>query len=299
METIEEMSIKGLTPDELGIKVKNSPDSTMLRITANNKMQAAKEIEWNFSNVNKQTIIFANDKELLKNNLSLTINFLESLNKDQLEVKGSVFVWQNIPYEKVRHYLSNFSFTEIENFFGNIALFLAWFDEPNKKHSDQFADWSIILATKDRIDKHGEDAKYKLTGHSFNPVYRTRLHDVDDDHSVEKVSIGALRSPAHLLADLDSYPTKGTPSKTEVRNIRKQAGYGMVPQLIIYIVDKDSHNDNPKSKRKPLDFDEDVVGMNIFIPGNDTNKNMATYLSVKPAVDEFEDYMEFEEEGKD
>lgn len=54
----------------------------------------------------------------------------------------------------------------------------------------------------------------------------------------------------------------------DVRNTREKYGYGNVPQLIIYRInkgDKDIKVKNPESREK-LDFPEDIIGINIMLP---------------------------------
>lgn len=299
IETIEEMSITGQTPQELGIKVKNSPDNAFLRLTSNNKMQEARVLTWDFSNINKQTIIFSNDTEKLRYNLSLTNDFLSHIDNELMKVKNSVFVWEGVPYKNVKDYLSQFVFSERDTFFRNMDLFLEWFDNTENAEMDKYRNWNIILATKDSINKFGNDAKYELNGHTFNPVFRTRLYTIDSD-PVDTVSIGALRSPTHMLADVVGHNIKGTPNQKEVRKIRKEAGLSMVPQLIIYVIDKDSTPTTKGSEREDLDFDEDIVGMNLYIPGNTTNKNLASYLTVEPKLDEeVESFEDFTDNGEE
>src|SRR5699024_999987 len=128
---------------------------------------------------------------------------------------------------------------------------------------------------------------------------RTR-HNTIDSESIDTVSIGVLRSPVHMIADVDAHDFKGSPSQKDVRNIRRDAGLSMVPQLILYIIDKDSKPTAKNSKRMDLNFDEDVVGMNLYIPGSTTKNNLASYLSVTPELDEdvddLNDFIDIEED---
>src|SRR5699024_5926789 len=94
---------------------------------------------------------------------------------------------------------------------------------------------------------------------------------------------------------------KGTPTQKDVKNVRNDAGLNAVPQLILYIIDKESEPTQKMSKnRSKLSFEEDVVGMNLYIPGNTNNKNLASYLSVAPKlddeVDNYDEYVDIEEE---
>lgn len=304
IDTIEEMSIIKQAPKELGIKVKNSPDNAFLRLTSSNKMQEARALEWDFSNINKQTIIFSNDVKKLRENLSLTIEFLTNIDKELMTVDKLVFLWKGVPYNQVKEFLSKFNFSERDTFFRNMDMFLEWFDktqddDTKDKYEEKYSNWNVILATKESPGKDEVKPKYELNGHMFYPVSRTR-HNTIDSESIDTVSIGALRSPTHMIADVDAHDFKGSPSQKDVRNIRKDAGLSMVPQLILYIIDKDSTKATEKSKRMDLNFDEDVVGMNLYIPGSTTKNNLASYLSVTPKLDEdvddLADFIDIEED---
>lgn len=299
VDTIEEMSIIGQTPKELGIRVKNSPDNAFLRLTSNNKMQQARALKWDFSNINKQTIIFSNDIKKLKHNLFLTKKFLDNIDKELMEVKNSLFIWQDVPYKNVKDYLSKFAFSERDTFFRNMEMFLEWFDNIENEEPKKYRNWNIILSTKESIDKFGSNAKYELNSHTFNPVYRTRLYTIDSEE-VETISIGALRSPANMIADVKDHNFKGTPKQKDVRDLRRKAGLNSVPQLILYIIDKDSSPTSSQTKRSKLAFNEDVVGMNLYIPGNTKRSNLASYLTVTPKLDEdMESLEEFAENEED
>ena len=53
----------------------------------------------------------------------------------------------------------------------------------------------------------------------------------------------------------------------DVRNTREKYGYGNIPQLIIYRInkgDKQFEIKNPESRAK-LDFPTDIIGINIML----------------------------------
>ena len=86
----------------------------------------------------------------------------------------------------------------------------------------------------------------------------------------------------------------------DVRNTREKYGYGNVPQLIIYRINKGDKNikvKNPESREK-LDFPEDIIGINIMLPGVSKGNN-TTYISAKiDFKDEMIDEDEFKEDFK-
>src|SRR5699024_11191463 len=206
IDTIEEMNIIKQAPKELGIKVKNSPDNAFLRLTSSNKMQEARALEWDFSNINKQTIIFSNDAKKLRENLSLTIEFLTNIDKELMTVDKSVFLWKGVPYNQVKEFLSKFNFSERDTFFRNMDMFLEWFDktqddDTKDKYEEKYSNLNVILANKESPGKYEVKHKYELNGHMCYTVSRTR-HNTIDSESIDTVSIGVLRSPVHMIADV-------------------------------------------------------------------------------------------------
>ena len=62
--------------------------------------------------------------------------------------------------------------------------------------------------------------------------------------------------------------------------LREQAGLSSTPQLLIYVVDKDSQPTGTSGKRCPLDAKEDVVGISLTIPGESKYSNNTATVSV-------------------
>lgn len=283
-ETIKEMSSLNQKPGELGIKVKNSPDSSLFNLTSPGKMQSATEANWDFSGINKQTIVFTNDKEMLKQNVELTKAFLNSLSEDKLEIKKSLAVWNGIEYKTVRDFLKYFKFDKMDLFFSKRDEFINWFDEKNADLETSYDDWNIILASRNDIESNTSSSYVLYDKYNIQPVWRSRLKYSGDEEEKTR-SIGALTSSAHLAGDLEGYPFKGKkPDRTETWKMRKEQGLNKTPQLILYIVDQDSdiQNRSDKSKRAPLNFDEDIIGMNLYIPGDTMGGNIATHLTITP-----------------
>ncbi len=88
-------------------------------------------------------------------------------------------------------------------------------------------------------------------------------------HSIEKlkesgdesVSIGALRNPSDLLADLNCRRVAGISRIDQIIQHRKDGGLARTPQLLIYRISKDSKpKDDEANVRGPLDTEHDVIG---------------------------------------
>ena len=132
--------------------------------------------------------------------------------------------------------------------------------------------WSVILSGTGKVSS-SENHKWNINGFHVNSVVRTKLVKRSQG---DTISIGTLRVPEDLY------------------------GYGNVPQLIIYRInkgDKDIKVKNPESREK-LDFPEDIIGINIMLPGVSKGNN-TTYISAKiDFKDEMIDEDEFKEDFK-
>lgn len=79
------------------------------------------------------------------------------------------------------------------------------------------------------------------------------------------------------------------PKKSLINEIRKEAGLGSTPQLLLYRIDKDtefdqttqSKNTKEVDKRYDLNASEDLIGVSIFVPGYRNGKNLSTKLSIR------------------
>ena len=146
-----------------------------------------------------------------------------------------------------------------------------------------------------------QNKEWNIHGYSPSSVNRSKLRGKSNG---EITSIGVLRTPSDLLADIEENIKLNNAKVAEVQKIRNNYGLNKVPQLIIYKVDKDSKPNQSRSKsREPLNFKEDIIGINIMIPSvqNQTNKNLTTYIKANidtstRMIDEDEFIDDWEEE---
>lgn len=283
IEEINTLNSQLTPPSEVGVKIKNSPNYAFLRITSNNKMQSAIEADLDFTGFSKQTILFKNEKKELESNLKLTENFLNSLSNLDDVSKGKM-VWRNVEYEKVRDYLSNMYFSKRDLTFSNIKAFLDWYDSILEESG--FENWNVVLSTKGSIPKYSPDSdRWNIHGYSPNNVIRSRKGEIQIDGKT--ISIGTLRSSKDLVSDIPNVEKlKDIPGKinqTVAQEVRQRYGLGNVPQLIIYRIDKDSrpntHNEN--SERQPVNFEADMIGINLAMPGIQNRNNLARKITIK------------------
>src|SRR5699024_4371482 len=79
----------------------------------------------------------------------------------------------------------------------------------------------------------------------------------------------------------------------EAQQLRSKHGLGNVPQLVIYRIDKGKQTEeefrkarSTSSNRYPLNFEKDLIGINLMIPGVRKNKNLARKLKIVVPINE-------------
>lgn len=303
---------KGLTPIDYAPRIKNSPNRKLIRITSNNKMQSAEPSEYNFAGFNSQTIYFENDVSKLKHNLHITMDFLNSLQSPSLN--GNRFVWRDVQSELIKEYLTEYEVCNSDIKMSSLPALIEWVE----KNAENLAAWNVIYSAVGNLEETRDiDSNWNIHGYSPQASTRTKLKN----RSTENLAnIGALRNPSDLLADIDAelMPEEKKATKvSEVEAVRERYGYDLIPQLIIYKVDKGTMTeeeyvhvqrerakakgeefDENHLKRAPLNFDEDIIGINIMIPGT-SKGNLATSISAKIRKHDTQiDESAFEEESE-
>lgn len=260
---IFEFSAANKQPNYYGIKVESTPWPNWMRITSKNKMKSAIKVSIDYTGIRKQTIKFFNDKEKLDKNLDLTNKFVKELQKNNLETIGQTaehpqFVWKNAPFDIVLRYINDLYLPDDLSFVDR-KLFSQWFNEEYKKGKIQ--NWDVILSNiNDKFAPVGN-----IGGIEIHKINRSR--DISgDDNSV--INLKVLRNNKDLIADM---PNSGELAQKSGKGfidslIDKRFEINMlhVPQLIIYLVNKDSKADVSRNKnRGDLKAPQDLIGLAI------------------------------------
>lgn len=294
-EEIKIFSQKGSSPRDYAPRVKNSPNNSLIKVTSNNKMQAAIAADFNFAGFNTQTIYFENNRELLQNNLDVTKGFLNNL--DIPEINKNVMVWREVKSKDILEFLKYYKVCGQDTKMNALPALVEWVES----NSSKLEDWSVIFSSLGDIsDTYGKIANdWEIHGYYPKPVIRTKIKKRSDDKTV---NIGSLRAPFDLLADVEgdlSKDERKAVKSSDVHAVRKKYDYENVPQLIIYKIDKgemtesefiqkytNAKGENIKDKRAPLNFPCDIIGINLMIPGVIEGNNVTTYVSAKIDIED-------------
>lgn len=277
----------GAKPEDFGPRVRVHAKLAWIRPTGANKMQRAIEAEFDFSGINRQTTVFHDGDDaamVLEANLSLTQRFLSSASTDlhKSEVKGAnSLVWRGVDVSRISDYLTDLSFHPGNQFFSDIKAFLKWLGE----HAENagYTKWNVVVAGSSPTLLNSWD----ISGKAVGRINRTRFADKRSD---DGVSIGALRDPKDLLADARCLEESDLPktgfSSSLVADLREKGGVGAIPQLLIYLIDKDSKRapatkNAPRRVRESLNAKAHIVGISLYLPGSQgKKKHYVTHVTV-------------------
>ena len=266
----------------------------ILSLTAPNKRQLMEEAEKDFSGAFTQTFLFDDNAVILGDNLTLTEGFVSDLGNPESPKKcnqhaKSNHIWRGVPFSTIRPYLEAFSFNEKMSVFNDIAGLIKWIEEMTA--SGDITNWNVLVAGN--VDDSNGTCTFGNC--SINKVARTRkkMKKVVDG----LINIGVLRNPSDLIADVD---LDGQPSEFISRfenekkeeklykALRADSGLSKTPQLVIYVIDKDSKATT--NNREDLSSPVDIVGICLNIPGALKSNNYVTKvraaLNVASEVDQ-------------
>ena len=200
-DEIHEMDALGKTPDKYGPRVKNSPKTSFIRITAKNRMQAAQETDMDYSGSSVQTFMFDDDAVILKHNLSLGESFIRSLGnpepkKDCNAHSANSYVWRDVPFDSIEPFLSAYSFQARLGALNDIRPLIQWVKEITNNNG--LENWNVVLAGKASSD--GSNLWVVSDKVSVSKVLRTQKIKGRIDGVL---NIGVLRAPKDIIADID------------------------------------------------------------------------------------------------
>lgn len=278
-DEIQWMETTGNQPDVYSAKLDYLG---IIKLTAKNKSQLMEIAEKDFSGAFTQTHLFDEDKDVLEKNLKCTSDFIESLGGPEVKKACNAHakhnaIWRSVKSDKIKGYLEQFKFNDKMTVFKNIKELISWIDEINK--AGELNDWNVIVASNDDAD----NGTWSAGECTVNKIVRTRKITKNEVDGV--INIGVLRNPSDIISDIDldgqnaAYLQRFNLEKKEeklYKALRAASGLEKTPQLIIYVVDKDSKASANSKTRKDLKADCDVVGICLNVPGAQKNSNYVT-----------------------
>lgn len=291
----------GVRPDEYGPRIKESPKVSWLRITSRNHMRNAVAAEMNFSGAKPQTVFFDNDVEIQKKNISITESFINSIpGNPQKSYYNNALVWKNVPLDIIMNELliDKFRFSDRTRVFNEINTFCEWLKQVMS--AETLNKWSVIVAGKGNVvqineeDKSSDDKFWRIKDYYVEKVNRSKKKMSSDDSYID---IGVLRSLKDMVSDVDDETLKNCSStiqkQSDVDKIRREGKVENIPQLVIYrIYGKSKVYGADNTVREDLNFDSDIMGIHIYIPGEQINTQFCKKLTIRLPEKDIEDEVE-------
>lgn len=246
-----------ITPKEYGPRILKSSNYNMA-ITSPSKSQAMKIDAMNFNGWNVQTTCFENDKEILENNIEATRELISKIPiPEQSRTVTSNLVSKNVDFEIIKKFLNKFITNENNKQFSQLDLLYDWIE---KNESKEYRKWNVVFAG---INKE-TSSSWVVAGKTINKVTRSKFKKFKSI-----INIGVLTSQDDRISDMYPEELKGLSLS---KKIEKRQNV-LIPQLVIYNIDKNSKVREGTKTREDLNAVEDIIGINICIPGNMLSNN--------------------------
>lgn len=284
------------TPTECGPAIHVMPG---ISLTSRNKMQSAEPTEMSFAGAHLQTVEFEDIQPQLANNIEVAERFLDGLGEPVAGLTTTRSrVWTGVSFDTIRHKLFDPSYYKLTRQ-ASTEVFCDWFAQV----AGQFDDWEVILYGRDTTNLPPEK-----TWQGVGKISRSRRLSGVREPDSQNLSIGVLSSPNVWNADLSPEFMKTVSEKDKAvletgkkakqdseamqkmrevqQRLREQAGKKNTPRLVMYCVDKDSQyngktDQDKKVTRCQLAVSEDLIGLELLVPGQTGNKQYVAAVSVK------------------
>ena len=191
-------------------------------------------------------------------------------------------IWRNVSFGEITQYLKEYKFQERQTAFKDLDAMLGWIQKMTDE--DSIGNWNVVLAG---ISQKSSSGGYWELSPNVG-VYKVTRAQKTKNKDDKILDIGALRVPKDIIADIDLDEVSDPSIRDRVKHfaskyafeLREKAGLSRIPQLLIYIVDKDSKPSSKNKDRCNLNAKEDVVGLSLTIPGESKYSGNVATVSV-------------------
>lgn len=281
-QEIKQMAETGTDFSEVGPRIRTSPQTSLIRIAAPNRMQGAIQADFDFTGHTMETGVFRNDRNILLENLETARRFIDSLGTPSNgHINEHNCLWRDIELNQIIRFLTDYRYSERLRGFNDLDPLIQWLqtftnDELIARR------WSVILAG----NRRGENRWEPVDGISINKVDHTQRGERNDD----TINIGVLRSPEDFLTDIPAASQEeernikerlnGSHKHKDINDLRSTFDLGQTPQLIIYVINRDSRPREGSKNRYPLNAEADIVGFSINLTGERAGRSAVRTLKI-------------------
>lgn len=298
-EDIKQMTVAGMTPNRIGVRVRQHPGR--LQITSPAKMKYARQVEADFEGYRLQTTRFdVSNPDKINTNAKVVVDLLNSLHEYRHPAAKNLF--QDVPVSKLSSFFNDFFVHDrFQGIFGD-AFEWALEKLPNKT-------WNVVLpAVSDT------EPGLSVGDLNYRTVNRTPLAAPDEDRQQSgEINIRALMSGRAKDIIWDLKLQKRLPrslSESDVESLTNEAQYRLRRSregadgrglLAIYPINRKSAPSATSTLRQSMDsalravnpdlVSDDLsplIGVALVAPFDTEGvvPTKGTYVAVKPAFEE-------------
>jgi hypothetical protein len=269
-DQIEVLTISGISPSELGVRIRQLPG---MSITAAAKMRSAVKAELSYSGTQPQTILFSEDPEIQKENFELLKTFVESIDHE-LKKNDSGFAAISMDSATVMDFVRAYQFPD-----ASLVLQSDRISSYVQKLNDdgELLTWNVAIYSN---AKKNAPTKQLSSLIKVGMANRSKLKTEN-----EIIDIKTLISVGDLVADVPSLRAaargdKGTLRKSDLLAQRMLHEDTKARGLLgIYVIDPKSKVSLKEStEREKLDLETPLVGL-FFVFPESTNPNAAVFVT--------------------
>ncbi|VEH72649.1 Z1 domain-containing protein [Corynebacterium segmentosum] len=297
------------SPMEVQARIRMHPDMV---ITSKAKMQDAVQRQMSFSGKKEQTIKFKEtDTEWLQNNLSATKDLFKSIQKRGIDQETGLFnfpVFRDVPYVEILDFLEKYEIHGDTRLGKEDAKLLIDYIRQESVER-RIKKWNVSVVTQAKPQFGTIDLGFG----DVNLISRSPLANSPKGSANIKTLVTTTDRVNDVIRNSDeerlefrkqlAESFEGGHKEAKLRKAHDSyAGTG-VGHLAIYPISKDSvprsgTTENPrKVHRKPLEAEENIIGIGIFFPTSTAHDSNVDYMSAPEADDEImEVYKQADEE---
>jgi len=216
----DEMAMKGVTPEQYGLKVRMSPAG--LSISSPNKLRNAGTVTLSFSGDGPETTTWDITEGAVEANRLNLEQFVEELSREigapQTGTGVPGFVWEEVPGMVVAR-----------SFFGgyqgaNTALrtkpeFISTYIRESISRFEELTSWTVAVLSNQKADAETVD----LAGLSLGLFSRSNLNKIEEIKDTNHYTIRRLLSPKHESLDLSQEQVDAALLATQTRYDKEKA----------------------------------------------------------------------------
>lgn len=281
VNSLQEMSRRGMTPKDFGLAVKQHPDSG-LQVTARNKLKNTKELyfEMKLDGHLKETSWLPKSPEIQEHNLNVIRDLITALG-DSHKKPGKSHVWESIRRETIEQFLEEFqTYTYSSDEFGiKTRMPLKFVKEYVKKIG---TDWDIALYS-------GTAEKSFTNGEVIVKGQKRLIEERADFYEVLNRQVSSGNAEEITLTkeqkdELDNLSTQKKADKSFVFSRRKKTReFLQRPLLMLHILQGFKFTKNEETGENEVDKNDsgaELAAFGISFPGGIESGNRNIRLKV-------------------